>query len=1233
MLGEEVAARGADLTTRLIDRMNDTRHWQLGGRRVNYSLGDSSLVVSSEQAHEGAEASLKLTCDFSDGRRDYVSAYYSGPAIPGLCRTISFWLYGDASGCRLRLSLEDAYGRWFEKTVGSIDWTGWRQVQADVADGTHWMQVPTDKGDGKGWRPLLRRGESPLPIIQPVALRQISIVRTRRTPATGAIYLSGLRAKASILPACLITATLSTGRRPSLFELGEVVTVNIELANPGPRPAEGRLAAMVSSSLVGVRDLGRITLAPGQKVRKTLRHKTNRIGTHTVDLTLSTGSGRHHPWRARFAVTKAAEPRPADPDALFGCCFNLHGFPRGDLPLVLRLNRDAGFRWTRVGFNWRQLNPAPGVWAWDPPKRVEGPQGKAIDIAGRGLRLAHRPALDCRDAVTLAFWARGTGPDKHWQTPIHKWGGRNRRNYGAYFHLKNGNFCFSASYAKFPARGWVDFDSGFRAWDNAWHHYAATYDRFARKVALYVDGKAARAHAHDGGQLRTNEDDLVIGHNCPAALDEMLVYRRALEPGEVAALARKAEPPRDGLVAHWSFDGDGAGIRDSSPSGLHIDGGADPQGIRLARLGLEHGIKVLGILGFPPQWASTAPEDAARPWVHKPRLDAWAAYVENVTRHYKDLCQHWEIWNEPNIRVFWEPEPNARDYFDVLKAAYAAAKRGNPDCTVIMPGLAGPGHGRRGMRFLDELLGLGAARLCDAIAVHPYRQSSPEESDLVGDLRHIAQMAEKHGARRKIWFTEVCWTTHVPGGSTEFRSAVMLARAYVLALSTGLVERLIWFRLHDPGVDRFYTEHNYGLCWNDLTPKPAYFAHRTVATLLEGARFERELDVGPRAKALVFRTPTGRVAALWAPEGQSPVAISVSRAGMTALDLMGKSLAIWRGPPVSVLQAREDPRFLRNVPDDAKGLGAVLRALPATVVRGGKGRLTLRVRNPFPRVWRVRLHVHAGAPAGDPRLVIRPLTADLEVPPNAQRDAHFELRAVPETKPGWHQVIARFNIGGHSYREGIRVAVRSAPPDAGPVGHWKLDEGKGSRIADSSSHGNHGTVERPRWVKGKRGGALAFDGRHMAVIPDAPSLSLRDEVTVAFWLKVTGDTGTWQFPVTKFFQGSVRRNYGIYLARGKLNPCFSASFQRASYRHSDVATRVPLNDGRWHHVAATCSVFDRRIRLYVDGKLATDRPFDQGPMLLTAAPIRLGTATRGILDEVLVYPRALSPTEIARLAK
>ena len=45
------------------------------------------------------------------------------------------------------------------------------------------------------------------------------------------------------------------------------------------------------------------------------------------------------------------------------------------------------------------------------------------------------------------------------------------------------------------------------------------------------------------------------------------------------------------------------------------------------------------------------------------------------------------------------------------------------------------------------------------------------------------------------------------------------------------------------------------------------------------------------------------------------------------------------------------------------------------------------------------------------------------------------------------------------------------------VAHWKLDEGSGTIVHDAGGNGLDGTIQGdPKWVTGKIGGALEFDG-------------------------------------------------------------------------------------------------------------------------------------------------------------
>jgi hypothetical protein len=56
------------------------------------------------------------------------------------------------------------------------------------------------------------------------------------------------------------------------------------------------------------------------------------------------------------------------------------------------------------------------------------------------------------------------------------------------------------------------------------------------------------------------------------------------------------------------------------------------------------------------------------------------------------------------------------------------------------------------------------------------------------------------------------------------------------------------------------------------------------------------------------------------------------------------------------------------------------------------------------------------------------------------------------------------------------------------IGHWPLDEGAGTTVADVSGRGHNGFFAEgtPEWVEGMFGNALRFNGSNKVEVPDRP---------------------------------------------------------------------------------------------------------------------------------------------------
>ncbi|RMF88747.1 MAG: hypothetical protein D6741_18655, partial [Planctomycetota bacterium] len=88
-----------------------------------------------------------------------------------------------------------------------------------------------------------------------------------------------------------------------------------------------------------------------------------------------------------------------------------------------------------------------------------------------------------------------------------------------------------------------------------------------------------------------------------------------------------------------------------------------------------------------------APDASAVGWapIHREEaMTAWKAFVKTAARRYRGRVDHWEIWNEPNITKFWQPQkPNPHDYVRLVRETAAVIRSENPQATIIGGALAG----------------------------------------------------------------------------------------------------------------------------------------------------------------------------------------------------------------------------------------------------------------------------------------------------------------------------------------------------------------------------------------------------------------------------------------------------------------------------------------------------------------------------------------------------------------
>lgn len=206
---------------------------------------------------------------------------------------------------------------------------------------------------------------------------------------------------------------------------------------------------------------------------------------------------------------------------------------------------------------------------------------------------------------------------------------------------------------------------------------------------------------------------------------------------------------------------------------------------------------------------------------------------------------------------------------------------------------------------------------------------------------------------------------------------------------------------------------------------------------------------------------------------------------------------------------------------------------------------------------------------------------------------------------------------------------------AGLLGNWRLNEVSGSTATDDSGGNHTGTLlGGMTWTNGVAGGSLRFDGVDDYVsVPDAPELRLSAAMTIAFWMKKDAEATEWVRLVGK--GDSTYRNFGVWDECGGDNRILFQVYGTSGVNvNFDSTVGVPL--GQWHHIA--CTYDGTTGRIYIDGVPAGTQTLSITPRTSTA-PVTFGYAPSmhshlpGSLDEIRIYSRALTASEITALAQ
>jgi len=170
----------------------------------------------------------------------------------------------------------------------------------------------------------------------------------------------------------------------------------------------------------------------------------------------------------------------------------------------------------------------------------------------------------------------------------------------------------------------------------------------------------------------------------------------------------------------------------------------------------EHSVEIVINIGLSPKWAAKRPNDksgygenftASEPG----DINNWKKYVKTIAKRYKGKIKHWEIWNEPDMKMFFTG--TTKKMAELVKEASIILKEVDPENKIISPPVTGylvliP--------WLNRFLMAGGKDYIDIIGTHFYvwfKSNIPEK--IINTVNTIQSYQKQNNIEQKpIWDTE-----------------------------------------------------------------------------------------------------------------------------------------------------------------------------------------------------------------------------------------------------------------------------------------------------------------------------------------------------------------------------------------------------------------------------------------------------------------------------------------------
>lgn len=241
---------------------------------------------------------------------------------------------------------------------------------------------------------------------------------------------------------------------------------------------------------------------------------------------------------------------------------------------------------------------------------------------------------------------------------------------------------------------------------------------------------------------------------------------------------------------------------------------------RIVRVLAAAGLRPFPVTLHAPDWAAKFPGPlTGRRYGSPPSApEPYARFMATLARRYgpsgtlwRDVppadrrpIRSWQIWNEPNLNVFWNEAEFQNGYVPLLRASRRALRAVDRRAVVVTAGLTnGSVPAWTALRRIYERGGRGTF---DAVALHPYTRNADGIRRTVTSTRKV--MRARRDARVPILLSEISfsssngdspdrkafatWDTSERGQSDRLRSALRMVARERRRLRIGGVTWYTW---------------------------------------------------------------------------------------------------------------------------------------------------------------------------------------------------------------------------------------------------------------------------------------------------------------------------------------------------------------------------------------------------------------------------------------------------------